>query len=605
MKKQAYRWLTIRFTIVVLMLGLVALSAYLTMQQGINAGKDSGILIKITGQQRLLSQKIALLISNYYLAQHADKVNLRNNLSDAVKQMEDLHRSLTTGNSGLNLPGTLSDDVRSLYFGPADSIDQKVKDYLAYTRGLLEDADLADNQGIEHSRNMEAMNGVLLNSFNNLIQQYQLESETRTDILQLKLIIITALALFLLGLCWLAVFQPIVSRLRLEDGRRREMEEKLRHAQRLEAVGQLTGGVAHDFNNILGIILGNLELLKSRIAGDAQAEHYLENALQGVQRGATLTQRLLTFSRKQMLEPEALDLNKLIQEMDELLRRTLMESIEIETVCAAGLWSCVADKSELENVLLNLVINSRDAMPGGGKLTIETTNTRLSEAYCAEHDEVYAGQYVMLAVSDTGTGMSKEVQEHAFDPFYTTKAVGKGSGLGLSMAYGFCKQSRGTCNIYSEEGKGTTVKIYLPRHSGSEKGKQPVKAKANVNGNNETVLLVEDEPALLEIIELQLHSLGYQVLSAKDGNTALEVFNKNKGIDLLLTDVVLPGGMSGRNIAEAIEKQKPDIKIIYMSGYTENAIIHHGRLDDSATLLRKPFDIADLAGKLREALGSD
>ncbi|MFQ5660375.1 MAG: PAS domain S-box protein [Gammaproteobacteria bacterium] len=398
--------------------------------------------------------------------------------------------------------------------------------------------------------------------------------------------------------------QEDITRRKQEEEKREHLEQQLRQAQRMEAVGQLTGGIAHDFNNLLGVILGNLELLREDLGEDVKAGNYLDNCIQCVQRGAALTGRLLAFSRKQILDPKPFVMNTLIREMDGLLRRTLGETIEIETVCAGGLWTCCADKPQVENALLNMAINARDAMPKGGKLTIETANIHLDEAYAESHVELTPGQYVMLAVTDTGTGMSKQVTERAFEPFYTTKGIGEGTGLGLSMIYGFAKQSHGHVNIYSEEGKGTTIKFYLPRYRG-EAVKEEVAQEGRMGTlHEESILVVEDEHALLELYVIELGSLGYTVLSAKDGKTALEVFAENEGIDLLLTDVVLSGGMSGRDIAEELQKQSPNLKVVYMSGYTENAIVHNGRLGDNATLLRKPFTLADLERKLQAVLSS-
>ncbi len=385
---------------------------------------------------------------------------------------------------------------------------------------------------------------------------------------------------------------------------RETIEGQLLQSRKLEAVGQLTGGIAHDFNNLLNVILGNIELLKTRLnLDDTKSNHYIEQALTGVQRGATLTQRLLAFSRKQMLSPEVFDLNVMIRDMYDLLQRTLGEHIEIEVVCAGGLWVCNVDKIQMENVLLNLAINARDAMPKGGKLTIETANVWLDDAYCENCVELSPGQYVMLAITDTGKGMSEETLEHVYEPFFTTKAVGQGSGLGLSMAFGFAKQSAGHINIYSEEGEGTCIKFYQPRYHGLEV-KQNIVPNQNIEqAQGEMILLVEDEKNLLELYITQLESLGYTVLNARNGNEALAIFSQHNDINLLLTDVVLTGTMSGKDIADEITRQQADIKIIYMSGYTENAVVHHGRLDPETELLRKPFTLSDLSKKLRKVLG--
>jgi len=394
------------------------------------------------------------------------------------------------------------------------------------------------------------------------------------------------------------------NKLEAEITERKQIEERLLQSQKLEAVGQLTGGIAHDFNNILGLVLGNIELLKQRIDfGDRQSHGYIENALGGVQRGATLTQRLLAFSRKQILSPDVLDLNVMIRAMTELLQRTLEENIEIEVVSAAGLWACFTDKVQMENVLLNLALNARDAMPDGGKLTIETANAWLDDAYCETRVDVSPGQYVMLAVTDTGKGMSKETLAQVYEPFFTTKPIGQGSGLGLSMAFGFAKQLSGHINIYSEPGQGTCVKFYQPRYQGPEVEPRAEPDTDVKQARGEVILVVEDERDLMELYRGQLENLGYTVFTAKDGGQALEVFSQQFEIDCLLTDVVLSGTMSGKDIAVEVTAQRPDIKVVFMSGYTENAVVHQGRLDQGTDLLRKPFTMAELSKKLTNVLG--
>ena len=385
------------------------------------------------------------------------------------------------------------------------------------------------------------------------------------------------------------------------EQRHQKLEQQLFQSQKIEAVGQLTGGIAHDFNNLLAVIIGNLELLTSKLVVDAKQHSYIQNALHSAQRGASLTQRLLTFSRKQMLKSEIVDLGEQVRHMEEMLQRTLGEIIEIDILCAEDLWQCRTDKSQLESVLLNLAINARDAMPGGGRITLETSNARLDDSYTEQVPELISGDYVMLAVSDRGEGMSAEILQHVFEPYYTTKDVGKGSGLGLSMAYGFAKQSNGHLIIYSEVGQGTTVKLYLPRYMGKHEVQQVLPVEQVINAT-ETILVVEDEPDLLEVYVLNLEMLGYTVLSADQGKTAIQLFNDNKGIKLLLTDVMLPGGINGPDIVKALQKKDPDVRFLYMSGYTENAIIHDGYLDDDIEFLRKPFTITELSKKLREIL---
>ncbi len=380
---------------------------------------------------------------------------------------------------------------------------------------------------------------------------------------------------------------------------RKAAEEQLRQAQKMEAVGQLTAGVAHDFNNMLAVIWGNAEMLEDELGEDNPLQAAVVRA---TKRGAELTQRLLAFSRKQVLNPEIVNANNLIADTTSLLRRTLEEHIDIETVTAAGLWNCEVDPAQLENALVNLALNARDAMPDGGKLTIETANARLDDDYAAAQAEVTPGQYVMLAVTDTGSGIPPEVREHVFEPFFTTKEAGKGTGLGLAMVYGFVKQSGGHVTIYSEPGEGTTVKLYLPRSTETEAvERKPVTDEVAV-ARGETVLVVEDDPDLRTLAVTLLSGLGYQVMEAATGPAALEQLETTTEVDLLLTDVVLPGGMNGRVLATEVARRAPEIKVLYMSGYTENAIQHHGRLDADAALLQKPFRRADLARALRKVL---
>ncbi|NNG71008.1 response regulator [Rhizobium laguerreae] len=392
---------------------------------------------------------------------------------------------------------------------------------------------------------------------------------------------------------------------------RHEMEEnaaaqaQVRQLQKMETIGQLTGGVAHDFNNMLAIIIGNLDLAQRRLSGseDPRLPYSIQNAKDGAQRAAVLTARLLAFSRQQPLAPEVIDLNKLVGGMSELLRRTLGEQIRIETVLAGGLWPSFADLSQLENAILNLAVNARDAMPGGGNLTIETANTELDERYSRMHSEVEAGQYVMVSMTDTGTGMSPEVIERAFDPFYTTKGPGKGTGLGLSQVYGYIKQSGGHIKIYSEIDRGTTVKIYLPRRvamadarSGAA-GAQPIP-----HGSvNDTILVVEDDEHVRTMTAESLHELGYTVLQAASGIEALLLLEENPAVDLIFTDIVMPQ-MSGRQLADVVQEKWPTIRILYTTGYTRNAIVHNGVLDHGVSLLAKPFSLEQLAHKIRELL---
>lgn len=388
--------------------------------------------------------------------------------------------------------------------------------------------------------------------------------------------------------------------------KRAQAEAVLREAQKMQAIGQLTGGIAHDFNNLLTIILGNLEFARSKTSSDSAIQTYLERATWASQRGATLTGQLLAFARKQPLTPAPINLGAEMPTLIPLLRRTLGEHIDVRYVETAGLWPAMADPAQLESAVLNLALNARDAMPGGGRLTIELANKVLDADYASQHAEVEAGDYAMLAVSDTGCGMSPDVAARVFEPFYTTKADGKGTGLGLAMVFGFVKQSGGHVKIYSEPGEGTTVRIYLPRAIGGLSSKdQRGTVPLELPRGTATILVVEDEPAVREITVAILRDLGYRVFEAGDGEEGLRVFGTNVSeINLLVTDVVLPGTIRGRELSERIAAVKPSMKILFMSGYTENSIVHNGRLDDGVHLLSKPFKREQLAKKVAEVLGA-
>jgi PAS domain S-box-containing protein len=382
---------------------------------------------------------------------------------------------------------------------------------------------------------------------------------------------------------------------------RMKSEAALRQAQKMEAVGQLTGGIAHDFNNMLAVILSALNLIERRLAKGEDISRYIAAAKDGASRAAALTQRLLAFSRQQALAPEPLYANQMVAEMSELLRRTLGGAIRLETVLAGGLWQVLADKSVLENAILNLAINARDAMPQGGRLTIETANCHLDEAYGAEHD-VEPGQYVMVAVTDTGTGMTPEVMAKAFDPFFTTKGPGKGTGLGLSQVFGFVKQSGGHIKIYSEVGQGTSIKIYLPRHYGTAETRKHLEARTLARGARfEAVLVVEDDEQVLALTAQMLRDLGYGVIEARGGEEALAALSAHPEVRLLFTDVVMPD-MNGRRLAEEALKLRPDLKILFTTGYTPNAVVHNGVLDPGVNLLQKPASLEQLAVKIRTVL---
>ena len=391
---------------------------------------------------------------------------------------------------------------------------------------------------------------------------------------------------------------------------RRKAEELLRQAQKMEAVGQLTGGVAHDFNNLLTIVIGGLDAIGRQLPslGASTASERIARAVdlatQGARRAATLTARLLAFSRQQALAPKPINANKLVADVSELLRRTLGESIALEAVLAGGLWPTFADGNQLENAILNLGVNARDAMPSGGKLTIETANSYLDDAYVdAIAEPVTAGQYVMIAVTDTGVGMSRSALERAFEPFFTTKEAGKGTGLGLSQVYGFVRQSSGHVKIYSELGEGTSVKIYLPRHLGAEPVSdiaRPAIAPGAIGG--ECILVVEDDPTLRAYAVESLKELGYRVLEAPDAAIALNIIEQPYAIDLLFTDIVMPGGMNGRELADEAVRRRSTLKVLFTTGYTRNAIIHDGRLDPGVRLIGKPYSFDDLSIAIRAIL---
>ena len=373
---------------------------------------------------------------------------------------------------------------------------------------------------------------------------------------------------------------------------RESMEEQLRQAQKMEAVGQLTGGLAHDFNNILAGIGGSLELMQTRLAqgrvGDL--DRYLTGAQGAAKRAAGLTQRLLAFSRRQTLDPRPADLNQVIVGMQDLIARSVGPTIAVETVLAGGLWTAFVDVGQLESALLNLCINARDAMADGGQLTIETANRWLDERAAKERG-LSPGQYISMCVSDTGTGIAPEVMDRVFDPFFTTKPIGQGTGLGLSMVHGFAGQSDGAARIYSELGQGTMVCIYLPRHQGSantaDVEMEPDNAPALAE--HETVLLVDDEPLVRMVAVEILEELGYKVLEADDGPSALRTLNSNQRVDLLVTDVGLPGGMNGRQLADASRVSRPDLGVLFITGYAENAVLNHGHLDHGMHVMTKPF----------------
>jgi signal transduction histidine kinase/ActR/RegA family two-component response regulator len=392
-------------------------------------------------------------------------------------------------------------------------------------------------------------------------------------------------------------------RLRDEAASRAAAEAQIRQMQKMEAVGQLTGGVAHDFNNMLAIVVGSLDIAKRHLHTDAaKAEHFIANAMEGAQRGAQLTSRLLAFARRQPLDSRALDANALVSEMSELLRRTLGAGIRLDTVLAGNLWKTFVDASQLESAVINLCVNSRDAMPEGGRLTLETTNAHLDARDAAANMDVRPGEYVSLAVSDTGSGMSPDVLARAFDPFYTTKTTGKGTGLGLSQVYGFVKQSGGHVKLESQPGKGTTVRIYLPRHLGTEESVAAAPREAQpAAGNQETILVVEDEERVRSMTVEALRTLGYRVVSAAGGEQALGMLDGGQPLHMLFTDMVMPG-MNGRALADRIKALQPHVKVLYTTGYTGDAVAENGDFDHKGAFLAKPFTVDQLAVKIRATL---
>ena len=385
-----------------------------------------------------------------------------------------------------------------------------------------------------------------------------------------------------------------------EAERRETLEQEMRRSQRIEAVGQLTGGIAHDFNNLLTIIIGNLQMASRRVA-DEKPRELLENAQKGALRAAELTKRLLAFSRKQALDPKPVDLNRLVQNLTDMLARTLGETISIETNLAPDLWEAQADLTELESAVLNLALNARDAMPNGGTLILETANASLDEHFSASSDQMNSRQYVSVSVKDTGIGMAPEVADKAFEPFFTTKPPGMGTGLGLSQVYGFVKQSDGDVRISSVSGEGTAVTIYLPRRKDVSEPARKERAIGGVpRGHGERVLVTEDDEGVRQFVAGTLVELGYEVMQAQNGDAALNVLATTP-VDLLLTDIVMPG-MNGRTLADEAQRRRPGLKVLYMTGYSRDAIVHQGRLDRGVSLIQKPFTQSDLAERVRSIL---
>ena len=416
------------------------------------------------------------------------------------------------------------------------------------------------------------------------------------------LVIMASMMFLVMALDSRALFRANAE-LTAEMAERAKAEAALRQSQKMEAIGRLTGGIAHDFNNMLAIVLGSLDLLIRRHPdADARLLRLANNAAEGARRAAALTQRLLAFSRLQPLNPAPSDISRSIKDMSDLLRRTLGEDITVETVSAAGLWRAHIDLSQLETALLNLAINARDAMPGGGKLTIETANTYLDRAYAGGEDDVTPGQYVMVAVTDTGAGIPPDVLAQVFEPFFTTKPAGLGTGLGLSQVHGFIKQSGGHIRLYSEVGVGTTAKLYLPRSMAEVAVARPGPLKSSGDQRRDvTILLAEDEAGVREFAVEALGELGFDVVAADGAKAALELLADHPEISVLLTDVVMPD-MNGRQLAELALRERPSLRVVFMTGYTRNAIVHNGVLDPDTHLVSKPFTIAQLGEELDAVL---
>jgi signal transduction histidine kinase/ActR/RegA family two-component response regulator len=385
---------------------------------------------------------------------------------------------------------------------------------------------------------------------------------------------------------------------------KRQIERQLRQAQRLETIGQLTGGVAHDFNNILTVITGTIDILARAVAHEPMLASIARMIDEAAHRGAELTRRLLAFARKQPLQPRPTDINALVMESAKLLRPTLGEQVDIETRLEGDIWPALVDPSQLATALVNLALNARDAMPRGGKLTLLTGNVLLDQSYAAKNVDARPGPYVMIAVHDTGTGIPRAIRDKVFEPFFTTKETGKGTGLGLSMVYGFVKQSGGQVKVDTSEGCGTTISLYLPRADELAAACDTTLPIESLEGGDETILVVEDDPLVRAFVIAQLESLGYPTLAAENGHAALAIIDSGANIDLLFTDIIMPGGMNGRQLAEEAQRRQPNIRVLFTSGYSEDVIVHHGRVDAGVRLLAKPYRKVDFARMIRLALGA-
>ncbi|MGA7457364.1 MAG: CHASE3 domain-containing protein [Methyloceanibacter sp.] len=606
--------------------GLVVAAA-LAVLIGLIRSRDADMLVLHTIDVRQSAQSLLIStrdaessVRSYLLSSDTEDLKpFEPALAKATKELDAL-KKLTVDNS---IQQIRAEKLKGLVDAKAEQLTKCVK----LEKDGQRDAALTV---INSSEDRDLLESIRAEIESILSTEHNLLNERQAQAIQSRYVLAALIGVALLAATILAGILAVSTRtalqgllertteLETESRLREEAESTLFQAQKMEAVGQLTGGVAHDFNNLLTVIMGNLDTMRRQIAaaanpGDAttlvaKLTKPLESALQGAKSAAQLTQRLLAFSRRQPLEPKRIDANRLVSDMLDMLRRSLGADISIETVLGAGLWPTFADPHQLENALLNLALNAKDAMPNGGCLTIETANTYLDPGYVRRFGDVEVGQYVVLCVTDTGTGIPKEILDRVFEPFFTTKPVGQGSGLGLAMVHGFVKQSGGHMRIYSEEGEGTTVKIYLPRLVGAEEVRAaPAGKQADVSAvprarKGETILVVEDNEGVRDYAKEALQDLGYAVLEAGDAAQALEVLARARRVDLLFTDVVLPGGSNGRELANRARSEYPLLPVLYTTGYTRNAIVHQGRLDADVELLNKPYTQQDLARKVRDML---
>ena len=568
--------------------------------------------VQATLESEALLDRIQTLITD---AETAQRGYLLTGRSEYLRPLDLALQQIGPAISSLARQPMAADPIRQRYISLLGQLTMRKLSELQRTidlraAGRLNDAleilsnDISVQQMIQIRRTLADMRA----NGRQFLQQREarLQNTRRAAELVLTLCIVLVIALALLAFTdtkrRIVKLQTTNEQLTHEMEVRHSAEAELRQLQKMEAIGQLTGGIAHDFNNMLAVIMGSLDLARRKITDAPQVSKYIENAIEGAQRAAKLTNQLLAFSRQQALEPKAIDLNQLINGISELIRRTIGESIQIELALAGGVWPVFVDPTQLENVLVNLAVNARDAMPDGGKITIETANTRLDERYAEENDGVTPGEYTMICFADTGIGMPPEVLNRAFDPFFTTKERGKGTGLGLSQVFGFVKQSGGHVKLWSEARHGTVIKIYLPRYRGEDSPADTGRAAALPQGKPaETVLVVDDDSAVGRVTVENLQELGYSVVQATTPCEALHRIEGEPKIDLLFTDVVMPE-MNGRELAEQARARRPKIKVLYASGYTRNSIVHDGRLDAHANLLAKPFTLEQLAAKVRQTL---